>query len=53
MNVRPNVILAVVEILGAVVECASAVLDGKPETKADLNRLFARIAAAVVLGKAK
>ena len=40
------IMIAGVEIMAAIAECATAVLDGKPETKPDLNRLLSRILAA-------
>jgi hypothetical protein len=42
-----GVAIGVVEIVSALGEAAGAVLDGRPETKPDLSRLFARILAAM------
>lgn len=46
------IVTGAIEIIGALAEFASALLDGKPETKPDLNRLLARIVAALALAKA-
>jgi hypothetical protein len=53
MKLPPNVLIAGVEILGALVECASALFDGKPETKPDFNHMLARILGALALAKNK
>jgi hypothetical protein len=52
MKLPANIIIAGVEILGAIAECAAAALDGKPETKPDFNRLLSRILAALAGAKA-
>jgi len=41
------IVVGIVEIVSALAEFAAAVLDGKPETKPDLNRVLARILAAI------
>jgi len=46
------ILISIVEIVSALTEFATAVLDGKPETKPDLNRLLARILAAIAGAKA-
>jgi len=45
------IVIAIVNILSALTEFATAVLDGKPETTPDLNRLLARILAAIAGAK--
>jgi hypothetical protein len=52
MKLKPAVIVAAVEILGAVAEVATAILDGKPETKPDFHKLLSRILAALAGMKA-
>ena len=47
MSKPASIAVAAVEILGAVAECAIALLDGKPETRPDLNRMLSRILAAL------
>lgn len=47
MKNGPNVVAGVIEIVAALAEFATAVFDGKPETKPDINRLVARILAAI------
>jgi hypothetical protein len=41
------IVVGVIEILSAIAEFATAILDGKPETSPDLNKLLARILAAI------
>lgn len=52
MKLSPSIIIAGAEILGALAECAAAILDGKPETKPDVKRLIERILAALATAKA-
>jgi len=41
------ILTAALEIAGALVEAAKPVLDGDPQTKPDLNKLLARLLAAL------
>ena len=51
MKLQPAVIIAAAEILGAVADVASAILDGDPETKPDFNRFLSRLLAAIAAMK--
>jgi hypothetical protein len=46
------IVTGAIEIVGALAEFATAVFDDKAETKPDLNRLLARVLAAVAGFKA-
>lgn len=52
MKLPVNVLIAGAEILGALAECAAAILDGKPQTKPDFHKLLSRILAALAAAKA-
>jgi len=51
MKLKPSILIAGVEILGAIAELASAALDGKPETKPDLNKFLSPFLAALASSK--
>jgi len=47
MKNGPVIVAGVIEIVAALAEFATAIFDGKPQTSPDLNKLLARILAAI------